>query len=54
MELTKWSREKFGSVRKELETKIRMLADAERESMKSRINNRIKELKLEIEALMNK
>ena len=44
----------FGSVRKELDTKRRMLADAKRESMKSRMNNRVRELKLEIKALMDK
>ena len=54
VELTKWSREKFGSLRKELDKKRRMLADAKRESMKSRMNNRVRELKLEIKTLMDK
>ena len=54
VELTKWSREKFGSVRKELDTKRRMLVDAEKKSLKSGMNNRVRELKLEIKALMDK
>lgn len=33
VEPTKWSQEKFGSVRKELETKRTMLVDAKRDSM---------------------
>ena len=54
VELTKWSREKFGSVRKELDTKRRMLVDAEKKSLKSGMNNRVRELKFEIKALMDK
>ena len=47
-ELTKWSRENFGSVRNELEKKRKQLAKVEKDAMNSGLNNRVRELKNEI------
>ena len=54
VELLKWSQEHFGSVKIELMLKRKMLAKAEKEAMMSRCNNWVRELKLEIDTLMDK
>ena len=54
VELTKWRREKFGNVRTELEKKRRQLAEAKRSAMELGLNTRVRELKSEIEILLDK
>ncbi|XP_050249632.1 uncharacterized protein LOC126696915 [Quercus robur] len=54
VELTKWSREKFGNVRNELEKKRRQLAEAEKVAMELGLNTRVRELKSEIEILLDR
>lgn len=51
--LLKWSREHFCSMKTELLLKRKMLAEAEREAMLTGCNNRIRELKLEIDTYAN-
>ena len=53
-ELTRWSREKFGSVRKELERNRRLLTEAEKEAMTSGLNYRIRDIKKEIDVLLDR
>ncbi|XP_075638403.1 uncharacterized protein LOC142610477 [Castanea sativa] len=52
--LTKWSCENFGSVRNELEKKRTQLAEAKKDAMNFGLNNRVRELKNEIENLLDK
>lgn len=54
VEILKWSREHFGSMKNELMLKRKMLAEVEKEAMLSGCNNRVRELKLEIDTLMGK
>ena len=54
VELLKWSREHFGSVKKELQLNRNMLAKAEIEAMQSGRNECVRQLKLEIDMLMDK
>ena len=54
VELMKWSREHFGSMKKELLLKRNMLAKAEIEAMQSGCNECVRQLKLEIDTLMDK
>lgn len=54
VELLKWSWEHFGSMKNELMLKCKMLAEVEKEAMLSGCNNRVRELKLEIDTLMGK
>ena len=54
VELTKWSREKFGNVRNELEKKRRQLAEAEKIAMELGLNTRVRESKSEIEILLDR
>lgn len=49
-----WNQNCFGNVRKELEKKMPLLIWAEREAMFSRKNFRVRELKLEINAHLDK
>ena len=48
------SREKFGNVRNELEKKRRQLAEAEKIAMELGLNTRVRELKSEIEILLDR
>ena len=54
VELMKWSREHFGSMKKELLLKRNMLAKAKIEAMQSGCNECVRQLKLEIDTLMDK
>ena len=53
-ELKRWSRDHFGNVRKGLAKKKRLLVEAKKEAMQSGLNHRVRELKNEINELINK
>ena len=54
MDLLWWNRNVFGNVRQELIKKIELLSRAKIEAQVSGINQRIRELKVEIRVLMDR
>ena len=52
--LTQWSRRCFGSVRKDLQKKKQLLARAEFDALISRVNYRVRELRMEVNDLLDK
>ena len=54
LELTEWSKRKFGNVRKELETKRKQLAKAERYARRGGDTSWLRTLEAEINSLMDK
>lgn len=53
-ELTRWCRENFGNVRRELETKRKLLAQEERDYPILGMNDQVRELRLETDNLHGK
>ena len=53
LELTEWSKRKFGNVRKELETKRKQLAKAERYARRGGDTSWLRTLEAEINSLMD-
>ncbi|XP_050278364.1 uncharacterized protein LOC126719909 [Quercus robur] len=53
-ELQDWNRKHFGNVKRELEKKRKLLREAEAEAMRTGVNFRVRELKKEIDELVDK
>lgn len=54
LELTKWSKHCFGSVRKELEKKRKQLVHSEKRAMQGCSDGRMKQLEAEINKLLDR
>ena len=54
LELTKWSKHCFGSVRRELEKKRKQLVQAKQRAMQGGSDARMKQLEAEINKLLNR